>query len=314
MRFFKILLGILGLILLYNRLACDFLDLFRSDTTAHPEQLEIRSYGVKRSNTSTTDLIVIMTPRLSKSFIERLKRIDENFSDNHTTAILILHDSSPSLKTINTLINSCQRQLFFTDITQIFNWFPKGFDPCRTPSTYRYRGKWNYHLMIRFWFKLLFEFTPLQSYDYVMRLDDDSQMQDRWFNVFDEMRKKNAVYFANDLDVDIETQLPGTMKLKDFTLNYIEKLRIVPKQKETLEYGFGNTYLRSYFNNFEVVQLKFFRQISVRQWTDAVDRSHGIFLYRWGDAVLRYITVSIFANAEQVLHRPMYNLSYCHKC
>jgi len=46
----------------------------------------------------------------------------------------------------------------------------------------------------------------------------------------------------------------------------------------------------------------------------AVDDSQGIFLHRWGDATHRYITLALFADPTQVVHRTKLKLAYCHPC
>jgi hypothetical protein len=168
--------------------------------------------------------------------------------------------------------------------------------------------------MIRFWFKILFELPQLEKYEYIMRLDDDSKMTDKWINVFDEMRHKNAFYFANNIDVDLEEQLPGTMKLKQVTFDYVKQNNIKPKQLQMLRDAFGNKTVWNYYNNFEVIKMEFFRRKEIRHWIESIDSTNGIFYYRWGDAILRYLTFAVFAEQHEVLHRPDYNLSYCHKC
>ncbi|CAF1492954.1 unnamed protein product [Adineta ricciae] len=191
--------------------------------------------------------------------------------------------------------------------------FPANFDPCRTKATWSTRSKWNYHLMIRFWTKIVFELPQLQQYDYMMRLDDDSQIMNKWLNVFDEMRRAHAVYFANDVVIEEERVLPGTLKLKPVTFEYQKMKNIKVKQAEMLRQAFTDDYVLSYANNFEVMRLDFFRRSDVRQWIEMIDQTHGIFKYRWGDAVIRYLTIALFAEEREVLHRSQYNLSYCHR-
>jgi hypothetical protein len=128
------------------------------------------------------------------------------------------------------------------------------------------------------------------------------------------MRNKRAVYFANNRDVDFEKSLPGTMKLPYIALKYIIQNNITVKQPQMISDGFADSHILNYFNNFEVMKLEFFRRPNVRQWIEEVDRTNGIFKYRWGDAPLRYITLAMFAEAHEVLHRSQYNLSYCHQC
>jgi hypothetical protein len=225
-----------------------------------------------------------------------------------------MHSDDPYQSDLRRLTKKIRRQVLFLNIGIFFNLFPTGFDPCKTKTSYRVRGKWNYLLMIRFWFKILFELPQLKNYEYIMRLDDDSKLTGKWINVFDEMRQKNAVYFANNVDVDLEEQLPGTMDLKRVTFDYVKQNHIKPKQFEMLRDAFGNNTVRNYYNNFEVIKMEFFRRKKIRQWIESIDSTNGIFYYRWGDAILRYLTLALFAEQREVLHRLDYNLSYCHKC
>ncbi|CAF1412578.1 unnamed protein product [Adineta steineri] len=169
--------------------------------------------------------------------------------------------------------------------------------------------------MIRFWFKTFFELPQLQGYEYIMRLDDDSELKGKWINVFEEMRNKKAVYFANNLDIDLEKILPGTMVLKNVIFEYVKNNNnITAKQPEMLRDAFTSDSVHNYYNNFEVTNTEFFRRADISHWVQAVDSTHGIFKYRWGDAILRYLTVALFAEQQYVLHRRNYNMSYCHKC
>ncbi|CAF0997989.1 unnamed protein product [Adineta ricciae] len=273
-------------------------------------------YTVESSNSSSDskDLIVVLVPRISTELIRRLELIDVNFDDHFSTNLLLLLGNDPYRFSLVYLTKRIKRKVFFLNVGVLFNLFPSGFDPCRVQTSYRVRGKWNYLMMIRFWFKHLFELPQLKNYEYIMRLDDDSKMTGHWINAFDEMRRRKAVYFANNVDIDIEEQLPGTMKLKQVTYEYLKQNHIEPKQPQVLRDAFGNNTVRNYYNNFEIIKMEFFRRKEIRQWIESIDSTNGIFHYRWGDAILRYLTFAIFAKPNQVLHRPDYNLSYCHKC
>jgi hypothetical protein len=128
------------------------------------------------------------------------------------------------------------------------------------------------------------------------------------------MRVRNAVYFANSIDNDLEELLPGTMKMKQVTFEYVKENNITPKQPEILHDAFGDNVVRNYYNNFEITKIKFFQRKDVRHWIEFIDSTYGIFKYRWGDAVLRYLTLALFAERQEVLHRDAYNLPYCHEC
>ncbi len=65
----------------------------------------------------------------------------------------------------------------FVNVDHIFYKFSPGFHPHITDPTWTMKGKWNYHHMCYFWFKQVFELKIIQQYRYMMRLDDDSQVQ-----------------------------------------------------------------------------------------------------------------------------------------
>jgi hypothetical protein len=137
----------------------------------------------------------------------------------------------------------------------------------------------------------------------------------KWPNVFDLMIKSNAVYIANRREVDFEYILPGLTRVRNLTVDYINKHKIIPRNPAMFADIFNRTMeIPNYWNNFEVVDMSFMRRKQVVDFIQAVDESRGIFLYRWGDAPLRYIILALFANATEVLHREKLGLAYCHPC
>lgn len=222
--------------------------------------------------------------------------------------------------------------MHFVNVDQVFYKFPPGFDPHSRDPTWSQKGKWNYHQMCAFWFKRVFELQIIQRYRYMMRLDDDSQLTGEriskdsplseaeslpgpWPNVFELMAQNQAVYMANGREVDFEYVLPGTKLIREVIINFIDRTKIIPRNPPMLADIFNRTLeIPNYWNNFEVVELAFIRRKDVLDFIDAVDRTHGIFLYRWGDAPLRYALLALFANATQILHRVKLQLGYCHPC
>jgi hypothetical protein len=241
--------------------------------------------------------------------------LDTRFSDNMSTDIIIFHTGYPFKKHLYAIANITKRQIIYYNIDHVFTSFPAGFDPYLEDPTWTKRGKWNYQHMCRFWFKLVMDIPLVLEYDYLMRLDGDSKILGVWFNIFDLMEKRNVVNFANVEQADSEQGLPGLMKLKSFTLSYQEKYQIIPKNPARLKRAFDiPNRIRLYNTNFDVIKVKFFKNPEIRHWIDAVDQTFGIFKYRWGDHVLRYLTTALFATSAEVLLRTDFNLSYCHPC
>jgi hypothetical protein len=129
------------------------------------------------------------------------------------------------------------------------------------------------------------------------------------------MIKHQAVYFANQREVDFEYILPGMTLARNLTAAYIIEKNITVQNPDMVADVFNKTWeIPNFWNNIEAIDLSFMRRKEVLDFIQAIDESKGIFLYRWGDAPLRYITLALFVNATQILHRPKLGLNYCHPC
>jgi len=107
---------------------------------------------------------------------ERILQLDERLDDNSSTDIIIFHTGYPFRTDLFSIIEGTRRQIEFVNIDHIFYKFSPGFDPHIRDPTWTQKGKWNYHHMCYFWFKQVFELKIMQRYQYMMRLDDDSQI------------------------------------------------------------------------------------------------------------------------------------------
>jgi hypothetical protein len=267
---------------------------------------------------------------------ERVLQLDERLDDNSSTNVIIFHTGYPFRADLLPIIEGSRRQVEFVNIDHIFYKFSPGFNPHIKDPHWTQRGKWNYHHMCYFWFKQVFQLKILQRYRYMMRLDDDSQIQGqfqfliikkiissfflisssgKWPNVFDLMIKHQALYMANQREVDYEYVLPGVTRIRNLTVDYIMKKNLTVRNPDMFADVFNKTLeIPNYWNNIEVVDLTFMQRNDVMDFIKTIDESQGIFLYRWGDAPLRYITLALFTNTTQVLHRPKLGLGYCHPC
>ena len=245
----------------------------------------------------------------------KIALLDKSISDNMSSDIIIFHTGYPLKAQMQAIAAVTKRQIIFHNVDEAFTSFPEGFNPYLEDPTWRKRGKWGYHHMCRFWFKLILNIPLVLEYEYLMRLDDDSKILGVWFNIFQFMMDRKAVYFANVEEADSNSGLPGLMNLKTFTFDYKEKYQIIPTNPARLARAFDiPNHIRLYNTNFDVIKVAFFNQPRIRHWTDAVDATFGIFKYRWGDHVLRYITTALFATPSEVLLRTDFNLPYCHPC
>lgn len=134
-----------------------------------------------------------------------------------------------------------------------------------------------------------------------------------------EMIDKGAVYYANKaeaLEYDDPLVCIGLAKT---VLKYVKDMKVVPVDPffwrsffvsdDKNEDRLGG--LSIYYNNFEVTDLEFFLQPTVVSLAEYMVDSKGIYRYRWGDAVLRYMTLAVFARPDQYLVR---KFDYIHPC
>jgi hypothetical protein len=129
------------------------------------------------------------------------------------------------------------------------------------------------------------------------------------------MIQHQALYMANQREVDFDYVLPGMIRIRNLTVDFIKKHNITVQNPDMFADIFNKPLeIPNFWNNVEVVDLSFMQRKDVLDFTKAVDDSRGIFLYRWGDAPLRYVMLALFVNATQILHRGKLGLGYCHPC
>ncbi len=122
---------------------------------------------------------------------ERVLQLDERLDDNCSTDVIIFHTGYPFRADLLPIIEGSRRQVEFVNIDHIFYKFSPGFNPHIKDPHWSQKGKWNYHHMCYFWFKQVFQLKIIQRYRYMMRLDDDSQIQGQF-----QFKEKNFIVFC----------------------------------------------------------------------------------------------------------------------
>ena len=314
--FFVILLAIIitVIFLSYKR---SYVSTYNKDRFMHKPspRLDYRVSIWNPSSRANNSAIAFLFTDQVQMLAPKIVVIDSHLADNKSADIIIFHTGYPFRAQLQAIANATRRRVIFMNVDQYFVSFPDGFDPYLEDPTWSKREKWNYHHMCRFWFKMVVDIPVVKTYEYLMRLDDDSKLKGPWFDVFEFMKQKKSVYFANVEEADAENGLPGLMKLKSFTYEYMRNYSITPKNPARLERAFSiPNHIRLYNTNFDVIKVPFFQSNEVRHWVDAVDSTFGIYRYRWGDHVLRYLTTALFATSSEVLVRTDFPLPYCHPC
>jgi hypothetical protein len=202
----------------------------------------------------------------------------------------------------------------YIEVSAVWRTFPPGFDPAKHQSTWTVGEShdviWGYHHVCRFFSLLLFDMPLMRDIRYYMRLDLDSCLRNVDFPPTS-LLNGSVVYIWDMLVWDPEMVVRG---LRDFVEDYVRYFGIVPKSPEQWADAFQAEDVRMYGTNFEIMDLMFCRKPEVQKFVTFIDLSWGQFLWRWGDAPIRYLALTLFATPEQVVPRPQhwrYN-HYCH--
>jgi hypothetical protein len=193
----------------------------------------------------------------------------------------------------------------------------EGFDPL-TPlwtGPHIKRGGLSYFNMIRWNVVSLFEHPEISKVDFVMRLDSDSEVKSTIKeDLFAAMALRHVVY-AYKIDSFEAKDFGVTEGLANFARSYMHAMSIEPKNLN-IYYLPDDGSMPAFYNNFEIIYIPFLHSKSVRNFTKAIDGSDMIYRKRWGDAPIRYLTMNIFAEPEEIWKISRDVFHYCHapKC
>lgn len=176
-----------------------------------------------------------------------------------------------------------------------------------------------YRCMCYFWIKHFIKYT--EGYDYVMRLDDDSLIEEPLKDdLFKIIKEKDLIYLSNIIHVDcglcnygmktfFENALPeykeqlnagifisANLNNENPIFDKFKKLYKIINDKEYTNDNVITDMPIMYYNNFFVTKTDFWKKQEVKELIDKIDKHGGIFYYRYGDAPLQTIIVSILAS------------------
>ena len=257
----------------------------------------------------------------------------------HKYPVIILHegdyDEKAKRDVLMSVRASCRSCVSFRTLDQGDFELPSHIDADKLrrciatrPTPYWRNDK--YRMMCRWW---LVHFPKYAAgYDYVMRLDDDSIIEEPVPDLFDWAQKKSLVYASNFLHVDCGICCYGMKDFFERTFpDKVPMLKEMFMEQEIPTRAVQFHPLRSllsithdtpppiqekmklhmpimYYNNFFITKSAFWTRPDVKQAIDAIDHNGSIFYYRWGDAPLQSILVMLFAKPEEV-SRSMFRYS-----
>jgi alpha 1,2-mannosyltransferase len=257
----------------------------------------------------------------------------KNFNEKYKYPVIIFHegdyDSKAQTDIIMSIRKSCRSLISFRALDKDDFTIPSHIDinkmkSCIDTKPAAYWRNEQYRMMCRWWIVHFPKYA--KDYDYVMRLDDDSIIEEPISDLFDWLKNKNLVYTSNMLHVDCGICCYG---MRDFMINYfktenykskIDKLFLehdlpmnnfmmhpfrlllsitqdpLPDIKETMKIYSPIMY----YNNFFITKTDFWQRKDVQDLIQEIDKDGSIFYFRWGDAPLQSLIIMLLAGEDKV--------------
>ncbi len=160
-----------------------------------------------------------------------------------------------------------------------------------------------YRHMSRFFCKGLFELPQIvDNYDYYWRLDADSfLLRPVTQDPFATLRDSGRDYGYMVVTQEDESVVRG---LWNTTLEYMRLRGLSVKAPGFLHRHLtaaGEWNRNMYYTNFEISSLAFWRSAEYLDFFEHIDKSHGIYMHRWGDAPIHLLAVALLLPEDRVL-------------
>ena len=283
-----------------------------------------------------TGVIVFLTYNdpVRKTYLKTsLYFLFRNYNARYRYPVIIFHegdyDAESQQEIFKSVRHECRSLIRFQQLDSDDFKIPEWIDSKKVMSNIErkpvpYWRNLKYRLMCRWWIVHLMKYV--KDYEYVMRLDDDSIIEEPLDNdLFGVMKEKDAVYASNILHVDCGICCYGMYDL--FTSMFptegcknmfkASSIEIGPRVNELLEIvkdtepqkfekilNAGEVSLPMpvmFYNNFFIMSTKFWSSQAVQDAVSKVDQSGGIFYYRWGDAPIQSLIVGNLTEKTKVM-------------
>jgi len=260
-------------------------------------------YLARSTEQDVTELIGSLSS-LKKHFLDRfpypvIAYVEESFRPEWKHRVILKTGITPKFERVHFEIPE------FLNPKDIPQYYPPG--TTLHPIGYRH--------MCRFFSGTIYRHPSLEPYDYYWRLDTDSRLlSEIRYDLFEFMERENYRYGYCSIVMDGPVY---TEQMWSVVKEYIEAQKITPSfLDDYIEDGEWNLSL--YYTNFEIAALEFWRSKQFSDFFDHIDRSGGIYRYRWGDHAVHLFAVAMFMNRDEVYrfkdigyyHYPVINLPF----
>jgi hypothetical protein len=253
----------------------------------------------------------------------------KNFDAKYKYPVIILHeddyDSQSQEEIMKSIREECKHLVQFRKLDANDFMIPTHIDMEKMQKSIElqpvpYWRNARYRSMCYFWIKNFMKYT--KEYEYIMRLDDDSIIEEPInTDLFELAKVKDINYLSNIIHIDCSM---CNYEMKDFfckefpdKLDKIKEIFVDHKLDDSSPYfqNFKNLYKTvkgqdypttevelsmpiMYYNNFCITRTAFWNKPEVQEIIDKIDKQGNIFYCRWGDAPLQTILVTLMDHSK----------------
>jgi alpha 1,2-mannosyltransferase len=253
----------------------------------------------------------------------------KNFNSKYKYPVIILHEGDYDNNSKNEILLSirgeCKDIVKFQELDKNDFKVPEHInklkmEKCINVKPVPYWRNDKYRIMCNFWIKHFFKYC--KEYDYVMRIDDDSIIEEPITDdMFQIMKDKDLNYISNIVHIDcsicnygmkdfFESIYPNKKeKIKelfmehklDNTSKYFNKFKeiySIINEKEYNETTIDMAMPLMYYNNFCITKPSLWNTKEIKNIINEIDKLGYIFYYRWGDAPLHTLIMTLYDNKK----------------
>jgi hypothetical protein len=258
----------------------------------------------------------------------------KNFNAEHKYPVIIFHegdyDAGAQEDVLQSIRSSCRDLVRFQALHPDDFKLPSHIDKVKLdrilaikPSPVPYWRNEKYRLMCHWW---LFKFMDyVKGYDYVMRLDDDSIIEEKierdlfkWMNDEDLNYSSNFIHtdcgiccygmkeffentFPNKVTEMKEMFVPQEIQMRSVKMHPFRAVLSIVKDPVPELKDVEKLWMPiMYYNNFFMTRTSFWRTPEMLEALDKIEKDGSIFYFRWGDAPLQSLLVMLLSPPQKI--------------
>lgn len=300
----------------------------RTKISVGPEAFEQEFYNLNAYNESATErlstidypvgegsvIATFVTPQDTEQVqvaLRSLAFLQGDTDAEHLTPVLIFNEGNLSEDAVRAMIDSTNRPIGFPIVNMLSESAKSSSDQQDQEDE---SASWNYHFM-RFWVSTIWKDPSIQRFDAVMRIDADSCFKE--VNDYLPNFKNDFLYYHSPyVGLTQDSNIDG---LYDFVTSWRKNKREADSAENQLLFEYAQSSwerkqsLPAFLTTFELTRLSFMQRQDVIDFNEALTEKdpYPMMQNKWGDAVLRFLTLSMFAPDDRLMTVPVEG--YIHK-